>query len=78
MRTLNMWCFSPGFAMRALVSQGVRSVILASTRYITSHQYQISWHDSGGTLAPLSSFASELMVVSLMNGFHYLHIVFLA
>ncbi len=29
-RTLSYWCFSPGYAMSDLVSQGVRSVILTS------------------------------------------------
>ncbi|XP_072015977.1 regulator of telomere elongation helicase 1-like [Amphiura filiformis] len=42
---LSYWCFSPGFSMQELVSQGVRSIILTS-----------------GTLAPLSSFKSELRI----------------
>ncbi|CAG8526701.1 10742_t:CDS:10 [Paraglomus brasilianum] len=44
-RIVNFWCFSPGLAMRDLVSGKCRSVILAS-----------------GTLAPLSSFATELEI----------------
>ncbi|XP_072170315.1 regulator of telomere elongation helicase 1-like [Diadema setosum] len=42
---LSYWCFSPGFSMQELVSQGVRCIILTS-----------------GTLAPLSSFKSELSI----------------
>ncbi|KAM3588915.1 Regulator of telomere elongation helicase 1 [Umbelopsis sp. WA50703] len=44
-RKISYWCFSPGLAMKDLIDNQVRCVILAS-----------------GTLSPLSSFASEMLL----------------